>query len=64
MEGFEDQPVTPVPKTDWSATPQDDSIDSTSQPTRYDLRSTIPDSRTGNEEQFNPPQPLPPTVLR
>lgn len=57
MEGF-DAPSQVAPKTDWSGAPATpNQVDSVSQPTRFDVQSSIPDSRTGNE-QPNAPQPL------
>ena len=54
MEGF-DVPDTVAPKTDWSSDPTEtNQVDSVSQPTRFDVRSSIPDSRTGNERSFAP----------
>lgn len=54
MEGF-DAPQQAAPKTDWSADPAtSNQVDSVSQPTRFDVRSSIPDSRTGNERRFAP----------
>lgn len=54
MEGF-DAPKQVAPKTDWSADPTTpNQVDSVSQPARFDVRSSIPDSRTGNERAFAP----------
>lgn len=54
MEGF-DLPDKAAPKTDWSSDPTTpNQVDSVSQPTRFDVRSSIPDSRTGNERSFAP----------
>ncbi len=40
-------------KTDWSGNGQQNEVNSFSQPTRFDVKSSIPDSRTGND-QFQP----------
>jgi len=57
MEGF-DAPSQVTPKTDWSGAPTTpNQVDSVSQPTRFDVQSSIPDSRTGNEQPYAP-QPL------
>ena len=54
MEGFE-TPNQVVPKTDWSGrADSSNEVDSLNQPTRFDVRSSIPDSRTGNEQQIAP----------
>ncbi|MFK7965903.1 MAG: hypothetical protein AB8C46_18240 [Burkholderiaceae bacterium] len=54
MEGFETQNQV-APKTDWSGQAgTSNEVDSVSQPTRFDVQSSIPDSRTGNEEPIAP----------
>lgn len=37
-------------KTDWSGNQDQNQVNSFSQPTRFDVKSSIPDSRTGNEQ--------------
>ncbi|MGH1357163.1 MAG: hypothetical protein ACRBC3_00225 [Burkholderiaceae bacterium] len=37
-------------KTDWSGKQQQTDVNSSSQPTRFDVKSSIPDSRTGNDQ--------------